>query len=61
VPLTLVERTAVAVAMHHLRGRASDIALACTLPFLALELGVRSVGRGRGARRRPIEVSLTSV
>jgi hypothetical protein len=41
-PLTVTERTAVAVALRHLTGRSSDVALACALPFLALEVAVRA-------------------
>jgi hypothetical protein len=44
MPLTVAERTIVPLAMR-LPGRASDIALAGTLPFLALEAAVRKSKR----------------
>jgi hypothetical protein len=45
MPLTLIERTVVAAALHTLRGRSSDVALLCSLPLLALEVAVRSTVR----------------
>lgn len=50
-PLTLIERTAVSIALRRLNGRASDIALACSLPLLAIELAVRSAGQWHVAER----------
>jgi hypothetical protein len=44
MPLTIAERTIVPLAMR-LPGRASDIALAGTLPFLAIEAAVRESKR----------------
>ena len=49
-PLTVTERMLVRGALCGLRGRASDVALAGSLPILAVELALRSLARRRPTR-----------